>query len=420
MNAKPFQLPRYASRLGAALAALVLAGCGATAATVPDLPSAAASSPEQETVATVPSPPPSPDELLARGRASLASGDSQGAIAPLEAAVELRPEDVQARLDLTKALELSNAPGKAVSQAIAACGLPLQGGQPAQALLHLVRKHGEGIKDAEDCIARTLEGSARGEFELDASLRRELMTGLGGIRLESGDIPAAESIMRHLVEEAPEDGIPLAFLALAAHLQGRSAEAGHLSARALALSTDNDFALYVRAKVLAGKDDAGAAAHLRRSLEANPCQPDAMALLGALALEYRDYATALETFQRLEALRPAYPRIDLFMAWALEGAKGPDGTARVREAVGRLGKALEKDPGDVDALLTLAGIRSGAGDKGVRNLDAASALYEKALAAMPSDDARRAGAEESLQRIRGMIAAENQLKSSAEEGASTP
>jgi protein O-GlcNAc transferase len=119
-------------------------------------------------------------------------------------------------------------------------------------------------------------------------------------------------------------------------------------------------------------DLAGADTAYRAALAAAPGYPDALHLLGTVALLQGRLDEAIARIEAAIAADPRQPAFHSNLGTAHSRAGRP------REAVAAYDRALALDPGFVDALFGRAGAAQAAGD-----LDRAIADYRKALAAVP-------------------------------------
>ncbi len=115
-----------------------------------------------------------------------------------------------------------------------------------------------------------------------------------------------------------------------------------------------------------------AAACYGEILARHPNQPDALHLLGAVALAVGDVNRAVGLFERSLATKSSDPALHVNLANALLQKHDAD------NAEFHLRKALKLDPGNVSALSFLADCRSMAGDE-----RAAKRMYEEVLARLP-------------------------------------
>ena len=123
------------------------------------------------------------------------------------------------------------------------------------------------------------------------------------------------------------------------------------------------------------KGDVGPAAECAQAiLSKHPNNPDALHLMGAVALMIEQVDTAIDFLTRAVAGKPADPTIRCNLANALL-RKGDPASAEIH-----LGKALKTSPGNPAALSLLAESKSSAGD-----IQEAKRLYERLLARLPDD-----------------------------------
>lgn len=210
-------------------------------------------------------------------------------------------------------------------------------------------------------------GSAGGRTAVQAAVQAALAR---------GDLAEVERLLGDFLAQAPGDYELRCLHGYALQLQGRLAEAEAAYAEALRTAPPSP-QLYHNMGVLQARQGKREAAEqwLRRALA---LQPDALATLAELAavLQKRDLPAALECYERILALDPAYVAAHVGMGNAFADAGWEEDAARSFET------ALALAPDHAEALNGLAVVR-----KHLGQYDAALALSDRALAQSPDDPA---------------------------------
>lgn len=126
--------------------------------------------------------------------------------------------------------------------------------------------------------------------------------------VRNGDLAAAETRLRRIVSQGPEDAVALNNLAWVLASRGQPGGSAHAQ-RALSLSPDNPVFLDTLALALmAEKAPDKALEAQRRAVELRPTEPAFRLALARIALEAGDKTTARDELGRLQALGSSYPQ----------------------------------------------------------------------------------------------------------------
>ncbi|MBX3471799.1 MAG: tetratricopeptide repeat protein [Planctomycetes bacterium] len=269
----------------------------------------------------------SPRALLARGKARLAQGDVQGAVADHQRACELAPDDPTA----WHGLGFARARARDVAGAMAAFARALELDPAMSAVL------------CDRAALRHETGDAAGALaDIEAALRHDprnplLWTNRGAMRLDAGDEAGARADVDQALALEPRFAKAWYNRALLAMRRGAQPEALEAITRAVELEPTNSTGLEFRAVIRdAAGDIAGAASDAERALTSDPNRPICWYLRARNAMRLRDPRQAAELCT--QALRfPDFPGGALFLR------------AAAREALGDLPGAIE----DLERVLPL-------------------------------------------------------------------
>ena len=169
-----------------------------------------------------------------------------------------------------------------------------------------------------------------------------LRHGTGPDRIGPHQLDATIGQLAARLENNPEDGKGWVMLARSQAVLGRFAEASSAYARSVALFPDDAQLLADYADTLAmarGGRMAGEPEKLvARALRANPDNGKALALAGTIAFENKDFATAVNHWQRLQGLIPPGSELAKWIQAGIAEAKNLAGGG-VRKAADAPGKS---------------------------------------------------------------------------------
>lgn len=317
-----------------------------------------------------------PDHLAAmvgRAAARIDTGDDHGALADLERAYELMPNEPQvAYLYAMMQAEAGDAAGArtaltAASAALANISLDQMREHPPTLLMAGIISYNQGLlNQAESYVSRYVQ------VRPHHVAARKL---LGRVRLMLDDAVGAMAALEPALEPVSDDVELLELMGDAYLRSGRYAQALDIFQRAMP-STSREAAvrtgLAMSLRAL-GQEDA-AAAELEAALAADPLATEAAVLLAMMHLERRRYDMALEVALRLAAVAPQDP-----VAYNLAGG-ALFGLGREDEARARFAQALEVDPTFFPAQANLARLDTYQGMP-----DRAAARYEEFLSDNPGE-----------------------------------
>ena len=363
------------------------------------------------------------DLMSLGGRASLLTGDTEGALAYFRRSAAAAPQDVQRQLDLARALLDT---GKTVEALALIERLELPTAQePERQVLRTAALVQAGKLDDARAAMRTLAANRPSDPDAQWLAARGFVL--------AGDPAGARDALRRVTTLTPKDAAAFTALGLLEVAAGDLAGAERSLQQSLALAPRKPQALFARAHLAVLRDDAAAATSLLEQVVL--AAPQALAprrALVRLALAQRDVALAGKRLKELREVAPANAvAVDLLEArWtALKGddraalvawqrlAEGNPRDAgvqagladallragRLAEARKRVRQALEVDPANAAAL-------TAAGDLAMRGRDfrAATEAYDKATTVAPTRDlavrqfaaARAQGARDADQALR--------------------
>lgn len=238
----------------------------------------------------------------------------------------------------------------------------------------------------EPMARRTLVAShlATGEAQRALELLQPLLQaqdldprllGLAGqVFLANGDFERSEEYFERAARAAPDDAQARMRLGVA-RMAGGDAAAAFADLESAAQMDDTafqaDLAL-VMAHLRRGETDKALAAHAQLERK-QPDNPLVHNLRGGLMLAKRDVPAARAAFEKALALRPEY------LAAAVNLARIDLSERRPEDALGRIKAVIERNPKNVEALLTLAELQRAAGAAPADVL----ATLERAEAASP-------------------------------------
>ncbi|MCM1336821.1 MAG: tetratricopeptide repeat protein [Candidatus Amulumruptor caecigallinarius] len=192
----------------------------------------------------------------------------------------------------------------------------------------------------------------------------------------SGDYAGAEAAYSEMLRDYPESqrAMVLYNLGVMQTYQGKDAEALLTLDSAVVLDPENPRILEQRATLLYEKGDLdGARADYEKVVAADDSATTAMFMLGSIALNQNDTATALRSFEKLRALQPEEE--GTLMAFAGYYTKVKDYPA----AIAQYDKLIERKP-EAQTLISRA-----ANYLMLDSLDAAAADIDRAITLAPDD-----------------------------------
>lgn len=240
-------------------------------------------------------------------------GDAANAELSFRQAIVLRPDFIQARLNLGNALK---AQGRNADAALEYQAVIDHAPQHATAWIALafVLAAQDRFKEAEQTAQRALELAPNAA---------EAYVALGSVHLAKKELAEAARLFSEALKRNPNSVTALVNLGFAHKSAGRLSEAKTFLQRALTLQPQLPEAHYSLGLIFLQEirmDDAESA--LNRTLELNPRHADAFEQLGAL-LRHRDKRKeALELYQRFAKVYPEHQDVKFFLPM-LESGKDP-------------------------------------------------------------------------------------------------
>ena len=189
----------------------------------------------------------------------------------------------------------------------------------------------------------------------------------------SGDHAAAQSVLRDLLREEPDNGDGLHLMGLSLHALGRDEEALDWIAQAIEHRNDEPIFLCNTGIVALGLGDlTRAARYLERAIAADPLYVDAYNNLALLREKEGQLEDALAFLEKATALRPEFPGALSNMGNVLRGL------GRMSDAIDAYLRALEIEPG-------LAEAHNGLGNtyQLMRDFEAARRSFDRAIGIRP-------------------------------------
>lgn len=240
-------------------------------------------------------------------------GDAASAETSFRQAIALRPDFLQARLNLGNALKEQGRFGDAANEYRAAIGLAPQHAPAWCALGHVLTAQGK-LPEAEQAARRAIELAPNAA---------ESYIVLGSVRLATKEPAEATQLFSEALRRDPNSVSALVNLGLAHKTAGRLADAKTFLQRALAVQPRLPEAHYTLGLIyISEKNLDQAESEFYRTLDQNPRSVDAFEQLGAL-LRHRDKRKeALEIYRRFATIYPEHPDPRFFIPM-LESGKDP-------------------------------------------------------------------------------------------------
>jgi putative PEP-CTERM system TPR-repeat lipoprotein len=348
-------------------------------------------------------PAPDAGSLALAAQASVSLGDFDQAVEYLKRAAEANPDNVTAQLNLATTLLMASRIDE------------------AQAILDSVDFSGDDANsyrgDVLSLISLVRSGETATALEKATALKdqwpenaRVLMM-VGSLQMISDDVAAARESFEEAVKVAPNDILPIRFLAAAEERDGDFAAATKRNLEIIDLEPNNLAAIIGLARLSAGANDLEGARHwLDRALAADPQNfgvrktlgqwmlaqrdfesakslaeetiemandnDDAHRLLGHAFLNLGEPAAAIDSFTRAISLNPTEP--EYYMALARTQIAADD-----REAArDTIAAGHESNPGNLQLGLLYAQVKVNSGD-----IEAAQKIADELEKALPDNSA---------------------------------
>ncbi len=266
-----------------------------------------------------------------RGKSELASKRLDNAIHHFKRALELDPEDLEARFAMAQAFrkngqlhEAKIALDQVASRDGAFAGLEIEWGLYYQAQ----GAHGRAVEKYRSALEKDQENT-------------ELMLRYGAAQVENGEIEAAQETLQKVIRRIPNSAEAEYFIGRIAMAQGRTPDALIHFDRSISLDPGRaEFHIWAGKAALGMKNIARVNEEAQKAIDIDASMGEAFLLRGLVRVRAGTVKTALKDFNRALELKPS-----LTEAYAHMG-ECYDQLRKLDDAIRSYKKALERDNGN--------------------------------------------------------------------------